>query len=124
MKTMFEEIGVTYRREGDYLLPNLELPDQNDIAHIGKYSRMRLHYLREQKHALYTGLLLSGKLNEHLHEVDERAEKQVDEIVTAMAKADGTDEALKARDQLRWVGLMNNYRSCAEELVLKEVIYE
>lgn len=124
MKTMFEEIGVTYRREGDYLLPNLELPDQNDIAPIGKYGRMRLHYLREQKHALYTGLLLSDKLNEHLHEVDEHAEKQVDEIVSAMAKADGTDEALKARDQLRWVGLMNNYRSCAEELVLKEVVYE
>ena len=124
MKTIFEEIGVTYRREGDYLLPNLELSDQNDIAPIGKYGRMRLHYLREQKHALYTGLLLSDKLNEHLHEVDERAEKQIEEIETAMAKADGTDEALKARDQLRWVGLMNNYRSCAEELVLREVVYE
>ncbi len=123
MKTMFEEIGVTYRREGDYLLPNLELPDQKNIAPIGKYGRMRLHYLREQKHALYTSLLLFGKLNEHLHEVDERAEKQIEEIVTAMAKADGTGEALKARDQLHWVGLMSNYRSCAEEIVLKEVVY-
>ena len=124
MKTMFEEMGVTYRREGDYLLPNLELPDQNKIAPLGKYGRMRMHYLREQKHALYTGPLISGKLNEHLQEVDGRAEKQVYKIVTAMAKADGTDEAFKARNQIRWVGLMNNYRSCAEELVLKEVVYE
>ena len=122
MKSVFEQMGGTYRQEGDYLLPNLELPSQDERP-LGKYGRMRLRYLREHHHAVYTGLLLSGKLDAHLHEVDERATKHVDEIITAMAKADGTDEALKARDQLRWVGLMNNYCACAEEIVLKEVVY-
>lgn len=73
---------------------------------------------------LYASLLLSGKLNTHLHDVDERASKQVDEIVAAMAKKDGKDEAFKARDQLRWVGLMNNYHNCAEKIVLKDVVFE
>lgn len=124
MKSLFEEIGGTYRQEGDYLLPNLELPTQEDVGFLGKYGRMRLNYLKEHHHALYTSLLFSGKLNAHLHDVDERASKQVDEIVAAMAKKEGTDEALKARDQLLWVGLINNYRNCAEEIVLKEVVYE
>lgn len=122
MKSIFEQMGGTYRQEGDYLLPNLKLPPQ-DARPLGKYGRMHLRYLRKHHHAVYTGLLLSGKLDAHLHEVDERATAQVNEIVTAMAKADGTDEALKARDQLCWVGLMNNYRSCAEEIVLKEVVW-
>lgn len=121
MKTIFEEIGGTYRQDGNYLLPNLELPVQQEQP-LGKYGRMRLHYLKEQHHAVYTGLLLAGKLDEHLREVDERAAAQVRRIITAIAKADGTDEALKARDQLRWVGLMDNYRACAEEIVLKAVV--
>lgn len=124
MKTMFEAMGGTYRREGDYLLPNLELPAEKGSAPLGKYGRMRLSYLREQHDGFYTALLFSGKLEEHLREVDSRAARQVNEIVAAMAKAEGTDEALKARDQLRWVGLMNNYRACAEEIVLKDVVYE
>ena len=124
MKSLFEEMGGTYRREGDYLLPNLDLPAQDETGFLGKYGRMRLHYLKEHHHALYTSLLLSGKLNAHLHDVDERATKQVAWIIAAMAKKDGTDEALKARDQLRWVGLINNYRASAEESVLKEVVYE
>ena len=124
MKSLFEEMGGTYRREGDYLLPNLELPAQDETGFLCKYGRMRLHYLKEYRHALYASLLLSGQLNAHLYDVDERASKQVDEIIAAMAKKDGTDEELKARDQLLWVGLMNNYRDCAEEIVLKEVVYE
>lgn len=124
MKSTFEEMGGTYRQEGDYLLPNLELPEQPEALSLGKYGRLRLRFLKEQRRALYDGLLLSGKLHEHLREVDARASMQVDEIVAAMAKADGTDEVLKARDQLRWAGLMNNYRACAEEIVLKEVVYE
>lgn len=123
MKSVFEQMDGTYRQEGDYLLPNLELPPQDERP-LGKYGRMRLRYLRKHHHAIYTGLLLSDKLDAHLHEVDDRATTQVREMVIAMAKADGTDEALKASDQLRWVGLMNNYRACAEEIVLKEVVYE
>lgn len=124
MKSLFEEMGGTYRREGDYLLPNLELPAQDETGYLGKYGRMRLHYLKRYRHALYASLLLSGKLNAHLHDVDERASKQAAWIVAAMAKKDRTDEALKARDQLLWVGLMNNYHNCAEEIVLKEVVYK
>lgn len=123
MKSTFEEMGGTYRQEGDYLLPNLELPEQPEDLPLGKYGRLRLRFLKEQRHAFYAGLLLSGKLQKHLQEIDARASTQVDEIVVAMAKADRTDEALKARDQLCWIGLMNNYRACAEEIVLKEVVY-
>lgn len=119
-KTIFEKSGGTYHQGGDYLLPNLELPPQDERP-FGKYGRMRLRYLKENRSAIYDALLLSGSLNEHLHEVDDRVAKQVNEIVTAMAKSNGTDESLKARDQLRWVGLMNNYRACAEEIVLREI---
>lgn len=73
---------------------------------------------------MYTGLLLSGKLNDHLHGMDERASNQDEQIVAAMAKKGGTDEMLKAREQFRWVGLMNNYRNCAEKIMLKEIVYE
>lgn len=123
MKSAFEEMGGTYHREGDYLMPDLA-PPQGDAAPLGKYGRMRLRYLKEHCRALYTGLQLSGKLIAHLHEVDDRANVIVKQVVTAMAKADGANEELKASDQLRWIGLMNNYRSCAEEIVLKEVVYE
>lgn len=123
MKSAFEEMGGTYHREGDYLMPDLA-PPQGDAAPLGKYGRMRLRYLKEHCRALYTGLQFSGKLNAHLREVDNRANAIGEQIVITMAKADGTDEVLKASDQLRWIGLMNNYRSCAEEIVLKEVVYE
>ena len=124
MKSLFEEMGGTYRQEGDYLIPNLILPAQKGMPPLGKYGRMRLHYLKEHRRVLYTNLFTTGKLDEHLHEVDQRATKQVEQIVAAMAKQGGTDEALKDSDQLRWVGLMNNYRHCAEEIVLKEVMFE
>ncbi|MDD4124494.1 MAG: TnpV protein [Eubacteriales bacterium] len=124
MKSLFEEMGGTYRQEGDYLIPNLILPAQKDMVPLGKYGRMHLHFLKEHRRVLYTNLLTSGKLDEHLHEVDQCATEQVEQIVAAMAKQDDCDETLKARDQLRWVGLMNNYRHCAEEIVLKEVVYE
>lgn len=124
MKSLFEEMGGTYSKVGDYYLPNLTLPAEGENLSFGKYGRMRLRYLKEYSRALYTNLLTSGKLNEHLHEVDARATEQIQAIVTSMAKIDGTDETLKARDQMRWVGLMNNYKHCAEEIVLKDVVYE
>lgn len=123
MKSMFEEMGGTYRQEGDYLIPNLILPVQKEMTPLGKYGRMRWHYLKEHRPVLYTNLLTSGKLDEHLHEVDRRASNQVEQIVAAMAKQEGCNETLKAHDQLRWVGLMNSYRSCAEEIIDKELIY-
>lgn len=123
MKSLFKEMGGTYRQEGDYLIPNLILPAQKEMPPLGKYGRMRLNYLKEHRPVLYTNLLTSGKLDEHLHEVDQRVAEQVEQIVADMARHDGCDETLKARDQFRWVGLMNNYRHCAEEIILNEIVY-
>lgn len=117
MKTLFEQMGGTYRQIGDYLIPNLALPAEKEMQPLGKYGIMHRHYIKEHKRVFYTNLLTSGKLNVYLHEVDERAKQQISEIVEALAKADGTDENLKAHDQMKWVQLMNNYRHAAEEIV-------
>ena len=123
MKSVFEEMGGTYRREGDYLIPNLELPDTEHYQ-IGKYGHLRQTYLREHRPGLYNDLILSGTLYRHLAEVDQTCHDRADLLVRQMAKREGVTEALKASNQLEWVGRMNNIRSCAEEIVLAEVVYE
>ena len=123
MKSVFEEMGGTYRREGDYLIPNLELP-ATEHYQIGKYGHLRQTYLREHRPVLYNDLILSGTLYRHLAEVDQTCYEHVDLLVRQMAKREGVTEALKASNQLEWVGRMNNIRSCAEEIVLAEVVYE
>lgn len=115
-------MNITYRHEGDYLLPNLEVPEM-DRTLLNKYGRMRLQYLQEQRPGLYTRLLLSGKLYEDLTEVQETAESRVDRMVAEMVAAQGIDESLKAREQMVWVGAMNMVRLQAEEIVLQELIY-
>ena len=123
MKSLYEELGGTYHEGEDGLLyPDL-LPPPEDEPHYGKYGRLRLTYLREHHEALYTGLLLSGKLNAHLNEIDDAANAQMELITKQMAKAQGITEDLKARDQMTWVGAMNNIRSAAEEIVCTELIY-
>ena len=111
---------VTYRTEGDYLLPNLTVPE---APKVGKYGMLRREYLRKNKNGLYTGMLLSGKLNGHLEEVDRQATEMVENLTAQMAKAEGVTEQLKATDQMRWVGLMNNIRASAEEVALRELVY-
>ena len=123
MKSLFEQMGGTYSQVGDYLLPDIALPAEKETLPLGKYGMMHLNFIKENKRVFYTNLLTSGKLNTYLHEVDERATEQVYQIVEVLAKADGTDEALKAQNQMRWVGLMNNYRHCAEEIVFQEVVF-
>lgn len=118
MATLFEELGGTYREAGDYIIPNLCAPAGE--YPIGKYGRMRLDYLKRHRRVLYVNLLTSGTLHEHLWDIDQRCTAQVEQLVAAYAAADGTDEALKARDQMRWVGLMNNYRNAAEEVVTRQ----
>lgn len=119
-----EKNGLHYTLDEDgYYYPDLALPQAKNDYIIGKYGRMRKRYLKNHKKSLYTNLLTSGKLYEHLKEVDTRATVQVRQIVTAMAKADGTDEKLKATDQMKWVSLMNNYKACAEEIVLEDVVF-
>ena len=123
MKSVFEKMGGTYRQEGDYLIPNLELPNTEHYQ-IGKYGHLGQTYLREYRPSLYNDLILSGTLYQHLAEVDRTCYEQVDLLVRQIAQREGVTEALKASAQLEWVGRMNNIRSRAEEIVLAEVVYE
>ena len=113
--------GITYALHGEYYLPLIEV--QRDDRPIGKYGRMRRNYLKAHRPVLYNYLIVKGKLHGHLAEVNECCTRRRDLIVYQMAQREGTDEKLKARDQLRWVALMNNYRNAAEEIVLAEYIY-
>ncbi len=90
---------------------------------LGKYGRMRRTYLQEHHKVLYNQMLLDGSLWPHLREIDEQAQSTVNAIIARMAEIDGVTEELKATDPMRWVGLMNNYRHCAEELVFREIVY-
>lgn len=123
MKSIFEELGGTYRREGDYLIPDLELPDTKH-EQIGKYGRLRQTYLREHRPTIYHAMLLNGTLNRHLAETDQTCSERMERIIAQMAEREGVTEALKASAQLEWVGRMNNIRNRAEEVVLAEVVYE
>ena len=123
MASIFEELGGTYTLGADGIYyPNLELPEE-DEPRYGKYGRIRRTYLTEHHEGLYTGLFLSGKLNTHLNEIDETAHQRMGLITGQMAHAQGVTEELKARDQMKWVGAMNNIRSAAEEIILSELIY-
>lgn len=122
MKSLFEQMGGAYRQEGNYLIPNLVMPDIGDNQ-IGKYGRMRCRYLKEHRKVLYTNLLTSGNLRRHLAEIDQTCNERMESIVYAMAKQEGVTEALKAADQMEWVRRMNSIRNRAEEIVLTELVY-
>ena len=117
-----EQNGQHYTLLGDYYLPDLSLPEK-EYPPLGKYGRMRKTYLQEHHKLLYSRMLMDGSLWQHLHEVDELAQSTVDAIIVGMAEVDGVTEELKASDPMRWIGLMNNYRHCAEELVIREIVY-
>lgn len=122
MKSLFEQMGGTYRQEGDYLIPNLVPPDTGNYQ-IGKYGRMRRTYLKEHHRALYTNLVVEGTLFKHLAEIDRSCNERMEIIVSAMAKQENVTEALKAADQMEWVRRMNSIRNRAEEIVLTELVY-
>ena len=113
---------ITYTRQGDYNLPNLLPPQEGPVPH-GKYALLRKKFLKKHRRVTYTNLLTSGKLNSHLAEIQQTAQRRMEEIVAQMAKAEGVTEELKASDQMKWVGLMNNIQNAAEEMVLAELIY-
>ena len=123
MKSLFEEMGGTYRQEGDYLLPNLSLPPDPEEYQIGKYGRMRKRFLREYRRTLYISLVLEGTLTKHLAEIDRSCNDRLEIIETAMMKQEGVTEALKASDQMEWVRRRNSIRSRAEEVILTELVY-
>ena len=114
--------GITYTMQGDYNLPNL-LPPQEPEVHLGKYALMRRRFLKQNRRVTYTNLLTSGKLNQHLMEIEQTARSRMEQIMSQMAKEAGVTEDLKASDQMKWVGLMNNLRNAAEETVLNDLIY-
>ena len=126
MKNMTAELnqnGIHYTLHGDYYLPDLGLPEKAS-APIGHYGRMRKTSLEEHRPGLYERLLLSGRLHEHLSEIDACCAERMDRMVRRMADAEGITENLKARDQLAWVGRMNGIWQRAEEIILAELIYE
>ena len=122
MKSLFEEMGGTYRQEGDYLIPNLDLPNEDDYE-IGKYGHMRLLYLKEHRKILYTNYITEGTLSKHLSEIDQVCNERMETLIPTMAKQEGVSEALKAADQMEWVCRMNSIRNRAEEIVLREVVF-
>ncbi|MFR3017024.1 TnpV protein [Gemmiger formicilis] len=113
---------LTYTMQGGYRLPNL-LPPQEPEMHLGKYALLRRTYLKQHRRVTYTNLLTSGKLNQHLMEIEQTAKTRIEQIMAQMAKAEGVTEELKASDPMKWTGLMNNLRHSAEETVLAELIY-
>ena len=123
MKTIFEEMGGTYRQVGDYFIPNITLPDDGEYQ-IGKYGCMRRSYLKEYRKILYNNYVLEGTLFKHLAEIDQTCNERIENIVSAMAKQEGVTEALKAADQIEWVRRMNSIRNRAEEIVLHELVYD
>ena len=117
-----EQNGLWYELQGDYYIPCLVL-DEEENQPIGMWGRKHLRYIKEHRPVLHTTLLLSGKLNSHLAEIDNRATEMYDLLMKQLAEKGGINEALKARDQLAWVSAINNIRNAAEEIVLSELIY-
>nr|WP_326184129.1 TnpV protein [uncultured Oscillibacter sp.] len=119
-KSTFERMGGIYRQEGDYLLPNLAVPE---LAPIGIWGQRHLRYIKAHRKAIYTGLLLGGKLNDYLTEVDRQAEEMFLRLVNQMAAQEGISEQLKAENQIEWVRRMNSIRDRTEEIIYAELIY-
>ena len=122
MKSVFDTMGGTYRQCGDYLIPEIALPDTEKIS-IGKYGRMRQRYLKEHRGVLYNAMILDGTLWSHLAEVDKICKDRMDVLILGMKEKWGITEDLKAHDPMAWVGAMNNIHNAVEEILFAEVIY-
>ena len=117
-----ERTGIEYHLEEDYYIPNLIMPEQEKIT-LNKYGRMRLNYLKENKKAEYSIMLMDGTLNKHLKEIQETANKRVEQIIKQLKEKSNLTENMKNTDMLYWVGMMNNFKNQAEEIVFNELIY-
>ena len=122
-KTIFEEMGGTYIRHGDYLIPCLTLPEEEQ-RFIGVWGQRHLRYLKEYRRGVYLNMLTSGRLNDYLADIEEQAQKRFERIVEQMKQAQGITEQLKAENQMEWVARMNNIQACAREIVDKGMIYQ
>ena len=111
---------LTYTMQGDYLIPDLTVPES---PKLGKYGMLLRTLLRKHRDRIYTGMLLNGTLNSHLEEVDRQAQKLLDDLTEQMKALNGVTEQLKAEDQMQWVQMMNSIRHSAEEVILNDLIY-
>ena len=116
-----EKNGMSYTLHGDYYLPDLVLREEEPT--YGKYGMLRKQFLKEHRSARYQYMLLTGKLNEHLNQIDQEAREQVETLMEQMTEKQGVTEELKAQDQMKWVRLMNNIKASAEEIILKNTVY-
>ena len=114
--------GITYSRQGDYLIPDLTLPTEPEIP-LGRYAMMHRDYLEQHKRVTYLNLLTSGRLNGHLHQTEQAALQRLELLTKQLCKEQGVTEELKEKAPMQWVGLMNNIRSQAEEVILNELIF-
>ena len=122
MKERIIENGIEYELKGDIYYPILTLGEQTSYE-IGKYGNLHLEFIEKHRRGRYNNLLIEGKLNEYLHNIDVEAHEQVQKIITRMAEQSGVNEELKASSPLRWLQIMNNIKSSAEEIVFAEVVY-
>ena len=121
-KTIFEEMGGRYGRQGDYLIPCLTLPTEEE-QEIGIWGQRHLDYLMQYRRVTYTNLLTSGRLNTYLADIDRQAKERFKRLIEGMKQAQGITEQLKEENALEWAGRMNNIRACAREIAEKEIIY-
>ncbi|MEY8378791.1 TnpV protein [Lachnospiraceae bacterium 56-18] len=121
-KTIFEELGGRYERQGDYLIPCLNVPAEEEQP-IGTWGQWHLDYLKQYRRVTYTNLLTSGKLNAYLADIDRQAQERFEQLIEGMKQAQGITERLKEENALEWVQRLNNVRACAREIVEKEIIY-
>ena len=122
-KTIFEEMGGTYVRQGDYFIPCLTLPAKKENKPIGVWGQRHKRYLKQNHKVLYMNLLTSGKLNGYLADIDEQAEEMFSRLVKQMAEKQGISEKLKTENQMEWVQKMNNIQACAREIINSELIF-
>ena len=121
-KTIFEEMGGTYTQVGDYLLPDLKLPEEEQQP-IGVWGQRHRRYLKDHRRSTYATLFTNGKLNSYLADIDRQAEEMFSRLVKQLAEKEGITEALKAENQMLWVQNMNNIRNTAMEIVSNDLIY-
>ncbi len=121
-KSLFEQLGGTYHKENGYFIPDLRLPAEEEQP-IGTWGQRHLNYLKQYRKVTYTNLLISGKINAYLADIDRQAQERFERLIEDMKQTQGITEQLKAENALEWVGKLGNIRACAREIVNKEIIF-
>ncbi len=121
-KSIFERLGGEYEQQGDYLIPRLTVPAEEEQP-IGIWGQRHLDYLKQYRNVTYTNILTSGKLNTYLADIDRQAQERFERLIEGMKQAQGITERLKEENALEWIGQLNSIRACAREIVNEEIIY-